>query len=272
MLEAPTGPAPLVEEPADSAPLVPTNEAKSDPFVQDVAPPYGVQTACPRWLANLCGKIASAATIENMRGESGQETGKTTDDEPHNRPLTDAPDSVNPHGQAHVPVDDCADDDMPALLSSDDDTSDDSDDDVEEMYDQATSPAVQKDNKQDPTNDVNAVAMMAFSPKTLTEVDNLLLDLPTEADAPVKEKKSEASEEIGQQTTAAPASSSATTTASRQREALSGSLILIKIFYRFKALGLKKFLGNRSPTNKSWMKTIFNVSSTYGTHGTQMHA
>eukprot|EP00808_Paulinella_micropora_P012257 g7052.t1 len=136
-------------------------------------PLHGVKTSCLRWREMLrrdFGVVISDGDREAPSTDDG-ELALSTDDREQKAPTADSEqDSYSPMPGLAGTNNDCLSDgndpDMPELGDSDDGNDD---VDVEQ-----TSPAFSRGSSSAHTNENDAVACMAFSPRTLTDVDELL--------------------------------------------------------------------------------------------------
>eukprot|EP00808_Paulinella_micropora_P014104 g19840.t1 len=210
--------------------------------VKQMPPPmYCIRTAGPRWLDTLgrqverlaftngCYDVAELAPhdgdgevddgMPTLRTDDDVTNGETDDDGLGDGPMDDAPPDTATYTQADASVTRSDDDDMPNLLCSDDDAVGDLDDNENEepaAIGRREAPTEQQDSEHAHLVCDDAVAMMAFSPKTLSEVDNLLLDLPTNPAASQEEGKQETGVEAASATEATPTPATTTATPTAQ--------------------------------------------------------
>lgn len=148
-------------------------------------------------------------------------SGETDADGAADGPMRDAPNDTAANAQARVSIYDSDDEDMPDLASMETEAMSDSDneDGQQTAADGRYTPATHTDVYSEGSTANDAVVLMAFSPKTLEEVDNLLVDVPINPTATTQgeqvpasdEKKSEATSSLSSALTSASAPTPATT-------------------------------------------------------------
>eukprot|EP00808_Paulinella_micropora_P001078 g36171.t1 len=203
-------------EPTDTYTLMENlREAK-----QMQTPLYGIGMAGPRWQLAPQDDGEDDDAMPTLETDDDVTSDETDDDGFGDGPMDDAPPDTATYTQADASLPHSDGADMPDLISSEDDAASNQDDEGDEVpaaVNQRKSPTGQQDNKYAHLVCDNAAALMAFSPKTLSDVDNLLLDLPTDPTAVQSKGKQEIGAEAkGSATDATPTPTTTTATPTAQ--------------------------------------------------------